>query len=78
MANDFRFQLLSDPDRSIGAAYGVARPPDDRYAGYAHRVTYVIDPDGVVRLAYAIAPSLIAGHPDRVLEDLRSLLSAAG
>ena len=77
MANDFPYELLSDPDRSIGSAYGVARPPDDPYSEYAHRATYVIDPEGVVRLTYAIAPSQIADHPDRVLEDLRSLSSGS-
>lgn len=73
-ANDFPFQLLSDPDRSIGRAYGVAREPDHPYAAFAQRATYVIDPDGIVRLAYLVAPTQIAGHPERVLEDLRALI----
>ena len=31
-AQDFPFRLLSDVDRSVGAAYGVVRPADDTYA----------------------------------------------
>lgn len=43
------YPLLSDRDRKVSAAYGVL----DREAGVARRVTFVIDPAGVV--AYVVA-----------------------
>ena len=75
-ANRFSFLLLSDPERTAGQAYGVARDPDHRYRDYPRRVTFVIDPDGVIRLVYLVAPSQIPGHADRVLEDMTSLIAA--
>lgn len=74
--NGFPFRLLSDRDGTIGRAYGVTRDPGDRYAGYPYRATFVIDPEGVVRLSYAVAPTQIAGHPERVLGDLRALIAS--
>jgi peroxiredoxin Q/BCP len=40
------FTLLSDPDGSAAAKYGVLAPG----GRYAQRVTFVVDPAGVVRL----------------------------
>jgi len=76
-ANGFSFLLLADPEHTAGDAYGVARDPGDRYYEYPRRVTFVIDPDGVIRLVYLVAPSQIPGHADRVLEDLTSLITDA-
>ena len=62
---DFPFHLLCDVDRSLGLAYGAADAPD---AAYAKRISYVIDEEGRVALAYAkVKP---AEHLDRVLADL--------
>ena len=69
----FDFRLLSDTTGGTAAAYGVVRPPEDRYAAYPARVTFVIDPAGLVRLVYVVAGSQIADHASRVLEDLRTL-----
>lgn len=69
----FRFRLLSDPDQTAAAAYGAVRPPMDRFAAYPARVTFVIDPAGLVGLVYVVAGSQIAGHASTVLEDLRIL-----
>lgn len=69
----FEFSLLSDTDRRVGAAYGVQRPPDDRFAAYPERATFVIDPAGTVRLAYLVPGSEIDGHASQVLEDLLSV-----
>ena len=71
----FEFSLLSDTDRSVGAAYGVQRAPDHRFAAYPERATFVIDPGGVIRLVYAVAGSEIDGHASQVLEDLLALKS---
>jgi alkyl hydroperoxide reductase subunit AhpC len=43
------YPLLADADRAVSAAFGVL----DRQAGVARRVTFVIDPAGVV--AYVVA-----------------------
>ena len=41
-AQGFPYRLLSDPERSVGLAYGAARTANDRFAA---RYTYVIGPD---------------------------------
>lgn len=40
----------------------------------ARRVSYLIDPDGVIRRAYTVTDA--AGHADEVLRDLDELRSA--
>jgi thioredoxin-dependent peroxiredoxin len=65
------FKLLSDRDRSVGARYEVRRGPDEKYASTPRRMTYLIDPEGVVRRAYRVRD--IEPHPIEVLEDLRRL-----
>lgn len=72
-AMGFGFRLLSDTDGKAAAAYGVLRPPEDRFAAYPARATFVIDPEGLVCLVYVVAGSQIARHASRVLEDLRIL-----
>ena len=42
---ELNFPLLSDPDGSVGARYGVL-PEGGRWTA---RVTFVIDPEGVLR-----------------------------
>ena len=66
--------LLSDPDHEAGKAYGSERDADDPYIEYPNRVSYVIDPEGVIRLSYIVASTQIAGHPQRVLDDLEMLI----
>jgi thioredoxin-dependent peroxiredoxin len=68
--------LLSDTDRSVGAAYQTSRPPDDPNPQYAKRRTFVIDPEGVIRKVYAVKD--IAAHPDEVLRDLAAMGVGAG
>ena len=67
----FPYRLLSDVDHVVGEAYGTARPPDDDWAAVARRLTFVIDPDGVVRKIYNVKD--FGGHPDQVLADLKQL-----
>lgn len=58
----FEFPLLSDTERSLGLAYGAA---DDKGAGAARRIAYVIGPDGKIRHAFAkVTPKTF---PDDVL-----------
>ena len=72
-AESFGFPLLSDTDRAVGRAYDAARPDDDPLATLPHRVSYLIDPDGVIRRAYTVKDT--AGHAAEVLADLESLQS---
>jgi len=67
----FGFSLLSDVDRSVGAAYEVLRNNDDRYSGFAERYSYLIDPEGVIRRNYSVSD--VSTHADDVLRDLSEL-----
>ena len=72
-AQTFGFPLLADPDRAVGTAYAVTRPDDDDYAALPKRISYLIDPDGVIRAAYEVRD--VAAHADEVLDDLARLTS---
>jgi peroxiredoxin Q/BCP len=63
----FPFPLLCDTSRAVGLAYGAC---DDAKAGYARRISYVIDEQGTILKAYdAVSPR---SHPVEVLADLDS------
>jgi peroxiredoxin Q/BCP len=64
----FGFPLLSDVDHSVGRLFGVERDPDDQYAAFPLRVSYLVDPTGVVRKTYAV--SGVQEHADVVLSTL--------
>ena len=60
----FPFPLLCDADRSLGLAYGAC---DDAKAGYAKRISYLIDEQGTILKAYPkVQP---ADHAEEVLRD---------
>lgn len=60
------FDLLSDPQRSVGRAFGVVGD-----GSYANRTAFLIDPNGRVERVYEVdAPEFFA---DRVLDDLEEL-----
>ena len=64
----FPFPLLCDTDRSLGMAYGAC---DDPKAGYAKRISYLIDEQGKIFRAYPkVQP---ADHPEEVLRDAGTL-----
>jgi peroxiredoxin Q/BCP len=42
--NHYPFPILSDPEKKVAKAYGVLAP-----AGYAQRVTFIIDATGTIR-----------------------------
>lgn len=56
------FQLVSDPDGSIGRAFGVP------FSSVHRRQTFVIGPDGVVRNVYRTVD--VKTHAEQVLADL--------
>jgi peroxiredoxin Q/BCP len=70
-AQRFGFRLLSDVDKVVGKAYEVTRQPDDQYASVPLRISYLIDPDGMIRRSYAVAD--VAAHAQQVLDDLDAL-----
>jgi peroxiredoxin len=63
--------LLSDVERRVGAGYQVLRSPDDQYADFPRRHSYLIDGDGLVRRSYAVSD--VATHAADVLADLAEL-----
>ena len=72
----FAYQLLSDGDKSVGGQYDTVRKPGEKYAehGIPRRVTYLINPEGVIHKAYdgeAEGVDLKA-HAQEVLNDIRS------
>lgn len=67
---DFPFALLSDPDRTIGTIYEATRDPGDKFANFSKRVSYLIDPDGVIVHAYDVTDP--GGHASDVLADLEA------
>jgi peroxiredoxin Q/BCP len=61
---DFPYKLLSDTERKMGLAYGACT---DAKAGYASRISYLIDEQGKIAAAYPkVNPS---EHPGLVLAD---------
>jgi thioredoxin-dependent peroxiredoxin len=71
VAQEFPFRLLSDVDRVVGSAYEVVRAPGHPYANYPERLSYLIDPAGVVSRSYAVHD--VAGHAALVIADLIEL-----
>ena len=70
-AQGFGFRLLADVDQRVGRAYEVVREGDERYAGFPQRISYLIDPEGLIRKAYRVAD--VAAHAGEVLADLAAL-----
>jgi len=70
-AQEFGFPLLSDVDRQVGSRYDVLRQTDDQYVDFPLRLSYLIDPDGIIRKTYIVAD--VAGHADEVVRDLQAL-----
>jgi thioredoxin-dependent peroxiredoxin len=68
----FDFPLLSDSDRAVAGLLDVRRPPMHPMAAFPRRVTYLIDPEGVVARSYDVGRH-IKGHGEEVLADLRAL-----
>jgi peroxiredoxin Q/BCP len=67
-AEDFPYPLLCDPDKEIGAMYQVLREPDDKFADFPQRISYLLDPAGVIVKAYEVSDP--GGHAAAVLADL--------
>lgn len=60
----FPYKLLCDTDRKVGLLYGACT---DKTAGYANRISYLIDGNGKIMQTYPkVSP---ADHPAQVLAD---------
>jgi peroxiredoxin Q/BCP len=73
---DFPYALLSDPDKTIGAAYDAKRAEGEKYfeAGIPRRISYLIDPQGRIHRAWDVEGEGLdlAEHARVVLEEIRS------
>lgn len=63
--------MLSDPDKAVGTQYQVLREPDDKFANFPQRLSYLINPEGTIAAAYEVGDP--AGHGAAVLADLDAL-----
>lgn len=64
--NAYTFPLLSDSDKKLITALGIAGK-----GGFAMRVTYIVDPDGmIVKIFDKVTPK---GHADEVLKSVKEL-----
>ena len=72
----FPYPLLSDPDKTMGAAYDAARQEGEKYfeAGIPRRISYLIDPEGKIHKAYDVEGDGLdlAGHAEAVLADIKA------
>ncbi|MFV0526075.1 MAG: peroxiredoxin [Acidimicrobiales bacterium] len=64
----FPFPLLSDTDRAVSEQYRATRAAGEDYADFPRRVSYLIDPTGVIVANYAVTDP--SGHAAEVLTDL--------
>ncbi|MBD3335217.1 MAG: redoxin domain-containing protein [Candidatus Eisenbacteria bacterium] len=67
----FPFPLICDIDRKVGSRYGVYEAPGKS----AKRMTFVIAPDGKLAKVYRSVKA--AEHPQKVLDDLRTMIGAS-
>lgn len=72
-AENFGFRLLCDVERHVGRAYEAARPEGHPAEALPLRISYLIDPEGVIRKSYDVTD--VAAHAGEVLEDQRTLSS---
>jgi thioredoxin-dependent peroxiredoxin len=70
---DFPFRLLSDYDEQVGVKYET-RDPGTEKVSFAKRLSYLIDPEGVISKSYEVSD--IPAHPAEVLADLYELQNA--
>lgn len=64
----FPYKLLCDTDRAVGLAYGACDEPG---AGFAKRISYLIDPEGKIKQSWGTTSKLdVAKHADEVLREI--------
>ncbi len=65
----FPYRLLADTEKAMGEAYDVVMPEH----GLPERVTYLIDPDGIIVRSYDLTGQDKEAHAEAVLDDIRLL-----
>jgi len=72
---EFPFTLISDTDRTMGAAYEVIRPADQGLDDYPLRITYLLSPDGMIAEVYDLNSSKdpLDEHAANLLADIARL-----
>lgn len=63
----FKFPLLADCDKKVGAAFGVVGP-----LGFYKRSVFVVDGEGIVRYAHRSAHGLTYKKTDELVEAVRA------
>lgn len=66
------YPMIADEEGTVAALYGVAWP----MLGLTRRVTYLIDPQGVVRGVFN-HEFMVGRHKERVMETLRKIGGSA-
>ena len=71
-AESYPYALISDVDRAIGRTYDAELPTDHVFYefGMPRRISYLIDPDGLIAAAYDLEGEDLAAHAGVVLEDI--------
>jgi thioredoxin-dependent peroxiredoxin len=64
----FRFPLVADTDKTVGAAYGILGP-----LGFYRRSVFVVDPDGVIRYTHRSLTSSNFRPVDELVEVISRL-----
>jgi peroxiredoxin Q/BCP len=75
-AESLRFPLLSDPQKTAGAAYEVIREKGAPFEAKPLRYTYLIDPAGTVVYAENASDHPLATYGEHVLEIVARLQAA--
>ena len=65
---NFGYTLLCDTTKEIGEAYEAKKGPDEQWADFPRRISYLIDPDGVIVKGYEVTD--VGGHSSEVLADI--------
>ena len=55
----------------MGPLYKVMREPGDQFESLPKRISYLIDPDGIIQVSYEVSDP--QSHAQQVLEDLKRL-----
>ncbi len=67
-AQNFGYTLLCDTTKEVGTAYEAKKEPDEQWPDFPRRISYLINPDGVIVKGYEVTD--VAGHPSEVLADI--------
>jgi peroxiredoxin Q/BCP len=67
-SNSFPYSLISDTSREIGKVFEA----DQEDKSTPRRISYLIDPDGVIVKTYDLAGQDLSAHATEVLEDIRA------